>query len=230
MKRLRQVLHSSDSQRGMTLVELMIGSTLFLLLSGLVLGSTISTARVAKSSREVNDLNEEARVLLNRISRELREAKEIRAVTNPIGYGYSATAGTSITFWVDLNGDGSDVVPAGGDPELITYTYQPGTTSGRVLLQVPGNAVPVLAGQVTKFDITYTSSKYQYDGTLTGTKDGKVTWEELDGFPSGSAVGNGNRQLDDELGSIDSVKIDFSVFKQPRTQNYQTQIALRNRS
>ena len=230
MNRIRQVVHSSDSQRGMTLVELLVGSTLFLLLSGLVLGSTISTARVAKSSREVNDLNEEARVLINRISRELREAKEIRAVTNPVGHGYSATSGTSITFWVDLNGDGSDVVATGGDPEVITYTYQPGTTSGRVLLQVPGNAVPVLAGQVTKFDITYTSSKYQYDGTLTGVKDGKVTWEELDGYPSGSAVGNGNRQLDDELGSIDSVKIDFSVFKQPRTQNYQTQIALRNRS
>ena len=230
MNRIRQVVRGEGRDAGMTLVELLVGSMLFLMLSGLVLGTTVSTSKVAKSSREVNDLNEEARVLVNRISRELREATEVRAVTNPKGYGHTPGAASSITFWVDLNGDGSDVVPAGGDPEVITYSYEPGVSSGRVLLQVPGNAVPVLAGQVTKFDITYSSSKYQYDGTLDGVKNGTVTWEELDGYPSGSAVGNGNRVLDAELDSIDSVKIDFTVFNQPRTQNYQTQVALRNRT
>jgi type II secretory pathway pseudopilin PulG len=231
MSRVMARVRRADGQRGLTLVELLVGSTLFLLLSGLVLGSTVTTSRVAKSQRETNDLNEEARVLLNRMSRELREAKEIRAVQNPVGYGHNPAADTLLTFWVDLNGDGTDVVPTGGDPEVITYRFLYAPSGGRVLLQVPGQTEPVLAGQVTKFALTFTSSKYLNDGSLDGVKDGTVTWEELDAYPAGSALGNGNRSLDAlELQSIDSVKVDFTVFQEPRTQNYQTRVALRNKT
>ena len=235
MSRLKRIVRGERAESGMSLVELLVGSMLFLMLSGLVLGSAVTTAKAAKSSREVNDLNEEARVLINRMSRELREAKKIVAVENPTGTGYDPSAGTLITFWVDFNGDGegddlTDPVAAGADPELITYEYVPGVASGRVYLRVPGNQVPVLAGQVTKFALTFTSSKYLYDGQLDGVQDGKVTWEELDGYPSGTAVGDGDGELDAELDSIDAVKIDLTVFQEPRRQNYQTQIALRNKT
>lgn len=228
MNRLRAAMRERDA--GMTLVELLVGSTLFLMLSGLVLGTTVTTGKAAKASREVNNLNEEARVLLNRMSRELREAKEIRLASNPTGHGYNTAANSSITFWLDINGDNSDVVAAGGEPELITYTHDVAT--GRVLLHVPDLSVPipVLAGQVKKFALSYTSSNYRYDGTLDGAKDGQVTWEELDGYPGGSAVGDGDRVLDVELGQVDSVKIDLTVFDEPRQQNYQTQVSMRNAS
>ncbi len=229
MNRLREMRRSSDA--GMTLVELLVGSTLFLLLSGLVLGTTVTTSKAAKTSREVNNLNEEARVLLNRMSRELREAKEIQAVTNPTGFGHDAAANSSITFWLDINGDGSETVPSGGEPEVITYTHDVAT--GRVLLSAPSLSIPipVLAGQVKKFSLSYTSSDYLQDGTLDGVKDGTVTWEELDAYPNGSAIGDGDRVLDDfELEHVDSVKLDLTVFDEPRRQNYQTQISLRNKS
>ena len=215
---------------GLTMIELLVASSLFLLLSGIVLGATTTTSRVAEGQRVTNDLNEEARVLLNRISRELREATEVRSVVNPVGVGYDPSGNSQITFWVDLDGNGSDVVAPGGDPEVITYRYQHDPAGGRVFLEVPGATEPVLAGQVTRFDLTYTSRNYLYDGRLGGAKDGTVSWEELDSVPAGSAVGNGTRVLDAELASIDSVRISFSVFKEPRTQSYQTQIALRNAS
>lgn len=215
---------------GMTLVELLVGSSLFLLLGALVLGTTITTSKAATTSRSVNNMNEEARVLLNRISRELREAREVRAVTNPTGFGHNPAAGSSITFWIDINRDESDVVPIGGEPEVLTYTHD--VASGRVLLSAPNLAVPipVLAGQVKKFALSYTSSDYLNDGALDGVKDGTVTWEELDAYPAGSAVGDGNRVLDVELAHVDSVKLDINVLDEPRQQNYQTQVSLRNKS
>jgi prepilin-type N-terminal cleavage/methylation domain-containing protein len=211
-----------DGQRGFTLVEMLVATTIFLILTSALFGAVMATSNGVKSAREYNDLNEEARVLLNRMTRELREARRVAAVTNPAGSGWSATSNSSVTFDVDFNGN-KNIEPNAADPERLTYTYDRATS--RVTLQAAGESYPILAANVSAFKLTYNSRLHQLDAA---PKDGIVTWEELDADTSG-AYGNKNGVLDQELEYIDSITIEFSVLTGSRKQDYRTQVDLRNR-
>ena len=217
---------------GLTLIELLVSMILMGLVGTIVFTSVLATQRASESSRQVNDLNEEARLVLNRMSRELREAKAITAVVNPMGPGYSATSDTSITFEVDFNGNGT-IEPSASDPEELTYYYD--RANRRLLLQAAGQTYPILAANVSAFKLTYTSRLYAYDGKDGTAKDGIVGWRELDAdrattsAPCNGVVGNCNGALDLELSAIDGVTIEFSVLTGTRRQDYRTQIDLRNR-
>jgi prepilin-type N-terminal cleavage/methylation domain-containing protein len=216
--RLRALLRRPRDDQGFTLAELLVSTALFTLLSGLMFTVVITGARIVNNSRTYNDLNEEARVVLNRMSRELREAKEIRSVVNP---GGAAGVDRSIEFDVDFNGVGG-IEPNAVDPERLTYRYD--HTNDKVTLEADGVSYDVLAANVTSFQLDFTSSAaYLYDANADGT----TTWQELDADIT-STVGNGNGLLDEELQYIDSVTISFTVLEEPHQQDYRTTIDLRN--
>jgi len=230
-ERWRQ-MRADDS--GLTMVELLVSIVLVSLIGSIVFTTVLSTQRAAESSRQVNDLNEEARLVLNRMSRELREANRITSVTNPMGPGYSATADTSVTFEVDFNGNGI-IEPTAADPEELTYFYD--VSAQQLQLQAAGSALPVLAANVASFQVNFTSRKYVYDGTttaaggvcgsVTGAKNGVIDWQEVDGNAA-MLYGNCNATLDSELTVIDSVFISLKVLYGAKQQEYQTQVDLRN--
>ncbi len=225
----------AESDRGFTLVELMVSMTIFLILSGITFTSLVTAARTTRSNREYVDLNEEARLLLNRMSRELREAERILAVSNPGGSTFNPDADSSVRFQVDFNGNGV-FEPSAADPEVLTYRYD--FAGQRLVLQAGGATVPVLAANVADFKVSFTSRRFSYNGTTnaaggvcgttTGPKDTVVTWEEIDGHPS-QADGDCDGQLDVELPLIDSVTIDLRVLYGARQQTYRTTVDLRNR-
>jgi prepilin-type N-terminal cleavage/methylation domain-containing protein len=212
-----------SGQGGFTLVELLVASSIFLALSGLMFTLVLSGARTMKNTRQYNDLNEEARLVINRMSREIREAKNITTVMNPGGTDFLPDQDSSITFEVDFDGDGT-IEPNAGDPEEITYYYS--HSQERLFLQAGGIDYPILADNVTAFRLDFTSSAaYLYDADQNGT----TTWEELDADPT-YKVGNGSGDLDlAELKNIDSVTITLTVLEAPHQQNYRTTIDLRNR-
>ena len=234
---LRRVRAAGD--RGFTLTELLVGSMLFMLLSSMVFTTVIAATRQAKNSREYNDLNEEARLLLNRMSRELREAQAITAADNPghaqtaagaqqfpSYYTADAAGDTSLTFDVDFNGNGT-IEETGADPETLTYQYD--RANRRVLLLAAGESLPVLAAEVESFAFRFTSRVHEADGAVSGVPDGIVDWEELDADEV-TAGGNDNHALDgQELAKIDSITIEITVLKGSRQQTYRTQVDLRNR-
>lgn len=170
--------------------------------------------------------------MLNRMSREVREASRITAASNPGGVGFDSAGDSSVTFEVDFNGNGV-IEPSAGDPEELTYYYD--RAGRRLLLQAGGATYPILAANVSAFTLTYGSRRYAYDGKDGTVPDGKVTWQELDedraaaGAPCNGVVGNCNGVLDLELSAIDSVTLEFSVLTGSRRQDYRTQIDLRNR-
>jgi hypothetical protein len=202
---------------------MLVASTIFLIISTLMFTLVLSGARTMKNTRLYNDLNEEARLVINRMSREIREAKSITTVTNPGGTAFQANQDSSITFEVDFDGDGT-IEPNADDPERITYYYK--YADERLFLQAGGVDYPILAENVTAFRLDFTSSAaYLYDADQNGTTD----WEELDGDTTGK-VGNGNGALDSaELKNVDSVSITVTVLEAPHQQNYRTTIDLRNR-
>jgi len=219
---------------GYTLVEMLVALTIFSVL-GAILMSTVLTARTATdNTRLTSDLNEEARVALNRISRELRQAvalSDVQAAGGGRVLASDPTAARSFTFTADFDGDGV-IEPTASDPEELTYSWN----GSQLLLSaadVSGTVVtsPVLAAHVTAFAMEFRSSLWQYDcDGLNGT-----SWTELDKFqPAGCAppsafVGDNSGTLTGpELVHIDNVVIKLTVLQGSKRQDYRVQIDLRN--
>lgn len=212
-------------QDGFTLIELLVTMALFGVLTTVLFSIVLNSANTLRSMRQTTDLNEESRVVLNRMSRELREAQSLVAAENPGGTTYDPTVTTSVTFEVDFNGN-NIIEPNASDPERITYRYEPATK--RILLQAAGITYPILAANVESFKLTYGSKRYECDSN----SDGFITWEELDSAPPPcpTSIGNSNGILDAELAGINSVTIEFTVLTGSRRQEYRTQLDMRNRA
>ncbi|HET6816873.1 MAG TPA: prepilin-type N-terminal cleavage/methylation domain-containing protein [Mycobacteriales bacterium] len=235
-------LESQDRDAGFTLVEMLVSMLIFGLLSTAILTFTFSSARTVTSSNNYNDINEEARVVLNRMTRELREAKTIVSATNPYTvyaganpWAFQPNADSSVTFDTDFNGNGT-IEPDAPDPEEITYYYD--RADRQLLLKAAGQSVPVLAANVEGFSLAFNSriyrlGVYNLDSDLSASPSadadpGIVDWEELDADPLG-VYGNGNHTLDQELQYIDSVTITLTMLKGSHQQKYTASVDLRNR-
>ncbi len=209
-----------DRDRGMSLVEVLVGIGLFGVLGAVLLSLALSTSRVTDDTRELTNVNEEARLAVERLTRELREANEIVAVQRT---GNDITA---LTVWIDFNGNGAKDLDA-ADPEVLTYRWDPTEKQLTLTANDPnGTAItqPLLSANVSAFSITLNSSQWQYD---TNPHDGTTTWLELDAPP----IGNNNRVPDgEELKHIDLVGITMTVLDGPHAQTYTTQVDLRNRN
>lgn len=208
--------------QGFTMIELLVGMVLLGIIGSLLLGSVLGAQKVVQDTQDNGDLVGDTRLAMERLVRELRQAGTIDAVTLPA----SAGEPTAITFWADFDNDGARDVDA-ADPEVLTYRYAPAT--GQLTLTVDdanGAAVttPVLAGNVTGFELQLRSSQWQYDTDA----DGIVDWSELDA--AGPPVGNENGIPDGpELARIDSIALRLGVQDGPRNQSYVTQVDFRNR-
>lgn len=233
----RRLAASGDT--GFSLVELLVAMSLFSVLIGLTAATIASQSKAGDEIHQLNDVNEEARLTLVRMSHELREAQSLDHVvlytSDPAGHpGYTANGyATSLTFSADFNGNGV-IEPEAADPEQLTYTYVPntgGTGNGQIQLTATdgtGSPVvrPVLSAYVSDFHLELRSSKWRCDSS----GDGVTTWQELDtntnslcSHPDNNGVLDAN-----ELAQIDSVIVSFQVFKGSHKQTYSTQINLRN--
>jgi len=210
---------------GGTLIEVIVAIALFGLLGSALLSVALSTKKVTESTRQMTTVNEESRLAMERLTRELRQANAVRDVHLPA----SPTDSTALTFWTDFNGNGAEDLNA-ADPEVLTYRWDP--TTGQLTLtanDASGAAVtrPVLAANVTAFTLTLRSSLWQYD--RSNPRDGVTDWTELDA--SGAPVGDQNGTLDaPELDYLDAVGISMTVLDGPYAQTYQVQVELRNRN
>lgn len=238
MNRIRQ----AQRDAGFSLVELLVGVVIFGVLSTTVLAAVLTSSKIADNNSTLNDLNGEARNVLNRISRELREASSITAVVNPGGTGYVPATDVGLTLEVDFDADGT-IEPTAADPEVLTYTYQRSTR--QLLLTAAGSTVPVLAGNVEDFKLSYfarvgTADRLALDGLTdaaapacgsmpsTPTKDNQLEWMELDADPAKKYGDCSGTLTAAELPYISSVSIELKVLKEPRQQVYRTRVDLRN--
>lgn len=206
---------------GFSLVEVLVAMGLFSVVGSLLLGLALSTSEVAEDTRTLANVNEESRLAMERMSRELRQASSVTSVE------FSPT--TAITFWTDFDGDGAQDLNA-ADPEVLTYRWNPATKRFTLTANdASGTAVtrPVLAANVSGFTLGLRSSEWQYDGSIaTSPADGATSWQEID-----YAIGNRNGAPDGaELEHIDSVDLSMTVLDGARAQTYTTRVDLRNRS
>lgn len=207
---------------GFSLVELLVAMGLFGVLGSLLLGLALSTANVTENVRALSTINEDSRLAMERLSRELRQATQVTAVSLPA----TPTDRTALTFWTDFDGNGAQDLTA-ADPEILTYGWDPG--NGRLSLtvdDVSGSSVtrPLLATSVSRFTLDLRSSQWQLDAD----GNGRTTWVELDAPAAG---GNGNGVPDGpELLKLDLIGITMTVLDGSRAQTYTTRVDLRNRT
>src|SRR3954469_21254623 len=103
---------------GLTLVELLVAMAFFLVLGSFVMTSVLSMSRATSDVKQFTNINEQARIATERLTRELRQASSIRGAVLPAAVGGS----TSMTFDVDFNGD-NVIDTTAADPEVLTYSY-----------------------------------------------------------------------------------------------------------
>lgn len=206
--------------QGLGLVEVIVAMGLFGVLTTVLLGFALGTGRVAEDTRMLSGVNEESRLAMERFARELRQAREITAYTRPS----PTDPEVAFTFWTDFDSDGAMDLGV-TDPEVLTYRWNP--DNYRLTLtanDADGSAVtrPVLAANVSQFDIELYSSNWEYDAN----SDGMTSWLELD-----AAVG-GNDQTPQpaDLQYVDLVTVTMTVLDGPHRQTYRTEVDLRNRN
>lgn len=243
-------------ESGYTLVEMLVAMTVVMFI---VLGSMAllrASSGLVKTSTQLQDVNEEARQAINRMSRDLRQAKQIVTAVNPDGATFDPTHIVAIRFQADFDGDqciGGVALPNrtisspclpynSSNPEDVSYCFAPVAGAAGQLYVIDNQASgvtpvsstsstcqggqPILAGNVSAFSLEYRSNEYRYD---LNPSDGVTSWRELD--QGGAAVGNNNGKLDVELANIDTVILNVRMrTPEGHQQDYRTQVDLRNES
>lgn len=233
---------------GFTLVELLVAMVMVTVLMTALLTMVLLSQRSAETTTGDHVRTEEARLALNRVGRELRQATAVDLVVNPVGTGHDPAAITAVTFRADFTGDGcidgAPQPPATGpcadpydpaDPEVVSYCHEPAAVAAgppRLYILAGALTAPVtsctggeaiLAEAVTAFSLEYRSSEYRWDTDA----DGSTSWEELDAaLPP---VGDQDGVLDVELAEVDSIVVRLELGDGPG-RDFQTQLALRNRT
>jgi prepilin-type N-terminal cleavage/methylation domain-containing protein len=246
----RRLRRGADT--GYTLIELLVAMAVLGVMIIVAMTVVVNSQDTVTTSKQLQDINEEARQAVNRMARDVRQATRVVTAVNPDGPAYDSADLTALRFEADFDGDGCIAgvaptpapVPAptckpynAGNPEDITYCFQPGVRQLYVIdnnsVATPINATspdclggqPLLAGNVIGFAIQYRSNQYRHD---LSPSDGITTWRELDAaLPP---VGDGDGLLGVELAEIDSVVLSVRMELGGRTQDYRTQVDLRNRS
>lgn len=207
--------------RGVSLVEVLVAMGLFGLLGTLLLGLALGTGQVTDDTRSLAGVNEESRLAMERLARELRQAREIDAFQRPADPAVDPIA---ITFWTDFDGDNARDLGV-VDPEVLTYRWHPAAKEFTLTVDdASGTAVtrPMLAVNVSAFTLDLYSSQWEHDAN----GDGVTTWLEID-----AAVGDNDGVPDPvELKLVDRVGVSMTVLDGDRSQTYRTQIDLRNGS
>jgi prepilin-type N-terminal cleavage/methylation domain-containing protein len=227
-------LRERDQDEGFTLVEMLVTIIVFSVVMVAVMTTVLTASRSVSTVKQVDDANEEARLALVRISRELRQATAITGATLFTTGTYAGTGyASSITLNADFNGDGV-IEPDAPDAEVLTYRFVPDpSNNGNGQIQLEANdphgtlvVRPILAAHVSDFHMELRSSQWACDSN----GDGITTWQELDTNASATCPHpDGNGTLDtNELASIDSVFLNFSVFEGTHRQTYNAQVNLRN--
>lgn len=200
---------------GFSMVEMLVAMALFGVLGTVLLGFALGTSRVSDAVRADSEVTGEARLAVERMTRELRQASELTDVTIRDGKILSFTVG------IDFDGqDGVEELASSDDYEILTYAWDP---DGRTLTLRGGDDVAeVLAGGVERVEFRLRSSQWIYDRN----RDGTTEWLEIDQ----AAVSLTDGQLDEtELGLIDLVAIELEVEDSGTTRRFIVQADMRNR-
>lgn len=202
-------------ETGFTLIELLVTFFILSIITTVFMQVAFSGTRGSDTARSVARVTQEARLGLNRMIRDTREATLIEDAD---AEGY--------TVKIDFDSNGTYENPnSAGDFEVLTYAYDGGanqiTLNGELLV----NGAREIAGEDM---FSYGSNFLTYDWDA----DGVTTAAELDEAPTHgvTGVGNNNGTLDyPELAYVSDVIFNFRVLLDGHSERFYGGAQLRNR-
>jgi prepilin-type N-terminal cleavage/methylation domain-containing protein len=213
------------SEEGFTLVELLVVIMIFGAISTSLYLAVFSGVRGGHTARNVVQVSEEARLGLNRMIRDTREAKDLVAAD-----------ADSYEIGIDFNLDGD----TDDEGEQETFTFDP--DSERILLTAnipdganPTTTEPLVVGvsDLAGTDMfSYSSNQLEFDYE---PEDGIASCAEIDDPPFGVTGGNGDSACGaEELPFITNVSYALQVSSGDsrngvRTTEFFAEAQLRNR-
>ena len=169
---LKQTLrHPRLSNQGVTLIELMIAMTIFLLVLGAIYSTFQSQHKSYLMQEEVAAMQQNMRTAMFYMTKEIRMAG--CDPTGDAGAGIVTANGDSISFTEDIRGDadGSDPDGATNDPnESIAYAL-----SDNNLVRNTGGGNQVAAENIDVLDFVYLDADGNTTATLTDIRSVEIT-------------------------------------------------------
>jgi type IV pilus assembly protein PilW len=159
------------SNQGVTLIELMIGMTIFLLVLGGIYSTFQSQHKSYLMQEEVAAMQQNIRASMFYMTKEIRMAG--CDPTGNAGAGIVTANANSISFTEDIRGDadGSDPDGATNDPnESIAYAL-----SGNNLVRNTGGGNQVVAENIDALDFVYLDENGNSTATLTDIRSVEIT-------------------------------------------------------
>lgn len=203
------------AEAGFTIVEVLVTMMLLGIVTTAFYSVMFSATRSSNVTEDVVRVSEEARLGLNRMIRDTREANILESVTNAAGQS------PSYTIRVDFNGDGS-YANTPGNVEVLTYTYVPSTKVLTLNNEVLTRGVEPIPGEEI---FSYSSNHLEWDASA----DGVTTWQEVDAWPN-AAIGNNNGKLDaPDINQITSIHYAMRINQDGRSADFFSEAQLRNR-
>ena len=204
-----------SNESGFTLIEMLITFFILSILTTVFMQAAFSGTRGSDTARSVARVTQEARLGLNRMIRDTREATLIEDAD---ANGY--------TVKIDFDSSGTyDNPNSAGDIEVLTYAYD--SAEGQITLN--GELLVNGAREIAGLDMfSYGSNFLTYDWDA----DGVVTAAELDDAPTHgvTGVGNNNDTLDyPELSYVSDVIFNFRVVLDDHSERFYGGAQLRNR-
>lgn len=228
-------MRAHAEEGGYSLVEVIIALFIFSIISVGFISVMMSGARSADATRNSVRLSEEARLGLNRIVRDVREASWVSFTSNQAGAVQS-----SFTIKTDYNGNGvygNSAGPNGtaeSNYEVVTYAYDAATKSITVTADgFPGETLikgvePIGSTPVFSFTSNRLEMDWNGDGvtTLTEVSDNACTW----GGNSTTLDPACNTTLTDkEMAYVTNFALSVKVRSSDTTSEYFAEAELRNR-
>jgi prepilin-type N-terminal cleavage/methylation domain-containing protein len=202
-------------EEGFTLVEVLVATALFAVLSVGFYQVLFASTRQSDTSNSIAHISEEARLGFNRMVRDTRE-----------GDGISSATANGYNVKVDFNSDGRyDNPNPAGDYEDLTFTF----VAGDNVILLNGEVLMRGVERITGEDMfSYSSNFLQFDWD----RDGVTSWQEIDQAASHgiSSVGDSNGALSTgEYPFISNVSYSFRVVQDDRNAEFFGEAQIRNR-
>jgi prepilin-type N-terminal cleavage/methylation domain-containing protein len=201
----------------MTLIEVLVAMSIFGVLGTLLLSFGIGTAHLTDETSKSVDLNEETRVALERLARDLRDADHVTQVLPaPAGSGCDPTEFVGLTFTEGSNGS-ADV------PHAVSYRWDIGNQQLILSEAIPDpEQQPILAAKVSGLCIELWSSRWS---PIPIQPDKGTSWAELN---PPSPPNTTDWWCTAHLADVDRVSVSVTAELHGHARTYTTDVFLRN--